>query len=345
MKIFKIFMIPTLTMVLFSCGEGGDDGPSRYGYNEKMVGQKNYVNGLAKGNFISQKESWDEKLEVRKDNFNNYLKRDYLKFSDALNKDKQYTDATYFRRKGLDSAGADFDIFPEDPERWDVKNDKEFQNKLATLVGTVYKEKYLEEIAKKNITDAKIKKTYDELVAKAKNSKQYKVKHALFKTEDEAKAARAKIAEGTSLEDIARAESVDKLSASKGGDLGYIFPDEFVKEFADAVKTAKTGEVSQPIKTEFGWHLIKVEDSKPAEIVPFEQAKPRIEKQLGSDAIRSYVDEISKDLKIEVVKKPEPAAKKAGESEVKGDNDKSAKKPAAKPVASPVTSNKTDEKK
>ncbi len=189
----------------------------------------------------------------------------------------------------------------------DIMKDKEFKNKVAGLVQTVYKEKFLENVAKKGINDKNIKTTYDELVSKAKNSKQYKVRHALFKSEDEAKAARAKIIDGSAtLEEVAKQSSADKLSAAKGGDLGYIFPDEFVKEFAFAVKTAERGEISQPVKTEFGYHLIKVEDSKPAQIVPFDQAKPRIEKQLGSDAVRAYVDSISKDLKIEVVKKPEP---------------------------------------
>jgi parvulin-like peptidyl-prolyl isomerase len=189
----------------------------------------------------------------------------------------------------------------------EVKSDKAFQNALATLIGTAYKQKYLEVIAKKDITDAKVKKTYDELIAKAKNAKQYKVKHALFKTESEATSAKTKITEGASLEDIAKADSLDKLSASKGGDLGYIFADEFVKEFAEAVKSAKQGEITGPVKTEFGFHILKVEDSKPAEIVTFDQAKPRIEKQLGSDAIKAHVEAISKDLDIKLLKKFEPA--------------------------------------
>ncbi len=186
-----------------------------------------------------------------------------------------------------------------------IQKDSELKNKVASLVNTIYKEKFLENIAKKDINDEKIKKTYEELVAKAKNSKQYKVKHILVKTEAEANEAKTKIAGDSKFEDVARLDSMDKASAAKGGDLGYIFPEEFVKEFAEAVKKAPQGEVVGPVKTEFGYHLIYVSDSKPAEIVTFEQAKPRIEKQLGSDSVKTFVDSISKDLEIKIVKKPE----------------------------------------
>jgi peptidyl-prolyl cis-trans isomerase C len=185
-----------------------------------------------------------------------------------------------------------------------VHNDKDTQNRVASIVSTIYKEKYLEGIAKEQINEENIKKTYDELVAKAKNSKQFKVRHILFKDEAAAKSAREKITSGSaSFEDVARLDSIDKQSATRGGDLGFIFPEEYVPEFAAAVKQTSRGQISQPVKSEFGWHLIKVEDSKPAEIIEFDQAKPRIEKQLGADAVRKHVEEISKDLEIEVMKR------------------------------------------
>jgi peptidyl-prolyl cis-trans isomerase C len=73
------------------------------------------------------------------------------------------------------------------------------------------------------------------------------------------------------------------------------------------LKAQPNGALTGPVKSEFGYHLIKVEDSKPAEIVTFDEAKPRIEKQLGNEAVRKYVDDISEDIEIEIVKKPEPA--------------------------------------
>ncbi len=197
-----------------------------------------------------------------------------------------------------------------------IQNEAELKNKVASLVNTIYKEKFLEDIAKKDINEEKIKTTYDELVAKAKVSKQYKVKHILFKDEAAAKAAKAKIEAGNaSFEDVARLDSIDKPSAAKGGDLGYVFPDEFVKPFAEAVKGATAGKLTGPVQSEFGFHILVVSDSKPAEIVPFTDAKPRIEKQLGADAVRKYVEKLSEDLDIEIVKKPESTATEAPAAE------------------------------
>jgi len=214
-----------------------------------------------------------------------------------------------------------------------VQKDPDLKNKIASLVNTIYKEKFLEKIAKKDVTDEMVKKTYDQLVSKAKTSKQYHVEHILVKTEDEAKEIKKKLDAGSKFEDLARLDSIDKPSAEKGGDLGYIFPDEFVPEFAAEVKKLNKGETSNPVKSEFGWHIIKVEDSKNAEIVPFEDAKPRIEKQLGSESVKKFVDDISKDLKIEVIKKPAAPAAAA---------DKAAT-PAKAPAAAKAAA-KTDKK-
>lgn len=188
-----------------------------------------------------------------------------------------------------------------------VQDDKELQNRIDDLVENIYKEKFLENIAKQGMTDEKIKQTYDELVGKAKSSKQYKVRHILVRSEAEAKAVQEKL-RTQAFDAVAKTTSVDKQSAVRGGDLGFIFPEEFVVEFSNAVKKLGKGQTSQPVKTEFGWHVIKVEDIKDAEIISFEEAKPRIEKQLGSESVKNYIDGLSNEIKVELVKTPAPVA-------------------------------------
>lgn len=182
-----------------------------------------------------------------------------------------------------------------------INLDPELQNRLNDLVENIYKEKFLEEIAVKNVTDDEIKKVYEDLVSKAKGSKQYKVRHILVKTKEEADKIRKELKK-SKFQDLAKKYSLDKLSAAKGGDLGYIFPEEYVVEFSDTVKKLNKNEVSQPIKTQFGYHLIKLEDRRKAEILPIDKAKPRIEKQLGAKFVKEYIDNLSKDIKIEIVK-------------------------------------------
>lgn len=179
--------------------------------------------------------------------------------------------------------------------------DSELQNRLNDLIENIYKEKLLEQIAAKGISNDEVKKLYEDLVSKAKNSSQYKVKHILLKNEAEAKEVRAKLKK-SKFSDLAKKHSNDKLSAANGGDLGYIFPQEYVVEFSDAVKKLKRNEVSQPIKTQFGWHIIKMEDKRKAEILPIDKAKPRIEKQLGSKTVKQYIDTLSQNINVELVK-------------------------------------------
>lgn len=185
-----------------------------------------------------------------------------------------------------------------------IQNDSVLQDKIKSFVENVYKEKYLETIAKTNISDAKIKELYEELVSKAKKSKQYKVRHILVKDEISASAVKDELKK-TNFADAAKKYSIDKPTAVKGGDLGYVFPEEYVVEFADAVRNAKLNQVVGPVKTEFGYHLLKVEDARKAEIIPFEKAEPRLEKQLGSEAVRVHIEGLSKDMKVEILR-PEP---------------------------------------
>jgi len=171
-----------------------------------------------------------------------------------------------------------------------VHKDAELTNRINDLVENIYKEKYLEGIATKNISADEVKKVYEDLVSKAKNSDQFKVRHILTASEEKANEARAQLKK-SKFEDVAKKVSIDKLSSERGGDLGYIFPEEYVVEFADTVKKLKTNEVSKPVKSQFGWHLIKVEDRRKAEIVPLDTAKPRIEKQIGAKSVKQYIDQ------------------------------------------------------
>jgi len=182
-----------------------------------------------------------------------------------------------------------------------INNNPELKNRIEDLVENIYKEKFLESVASKKISAEEVKKVYEELVSKAKNSDQFKVRHILSSSEEGAKKARGDLKK-RKFADVAKEKSLDKLSAERGGDLGYIFPEEYVVEFAETVKKLKNNEVSKPIKTQFGWHIIKVEDRRKAEIVPLDTARPRIEKQIGATAVKEFIDSLSKDMQVEVIK-------------------------------------------
>jgi peptidyl-prolyl cis-trans isomerase C len=159
---------------------------------------------------------------------------------------------------------------------------------------------YLEDYVKSHpITDDEIKNEYDKAKASATGN-EYKVKHILVKSEAEAKSIISQLNKKAKFEDLARKKSVDPGSAKNGGDLGWNSPSAFVKEFADALSAMKKGETSKtPVKSQFGWHIIRVEDVRPEQVPPLDEVKGDIKRQLQQGRVREALQALRKDAKIE----------------------------------------------
>lgn len=189
------------------------------------------------------------------------------------------------------------------------------------------------------ITDADLKKEYDATVAASKDEKEVRARHILVSTEEEAKAAKKKIDSGKSFEDVAKEISKDPGSAKQGGDLGYFTRDKMVKEFADTAFSMKKGEVSGPVKSGFGYHIIKVEDIRKVSPMPFEAMKDQLRSKLQEKKLNDYVGGLVKSASVKLFdakgkevpfdkELTQPGATKAD----KPAEDKK-EKPAAKPEA------------
>ena len=150
------------------------------------------------------------------------------------------------------------------------------------------------------ITDADLKREYDATVAGMKDEREVRARHILLATEAEAKDARKKIEDGKSFEEVARDYSKDAGSAKQGGDLGYFTKDKMVKEFADAAFALKKGEVSQPVKSPFGWHIIKVEDVRKVTPPTFAEMKDQLRGKLQEKKLNDYVDGLVKSADVKV---------------------------------------------
>lgn len=142
------------------------------------------------------------------------------------------------------------------------------------------------------ITDDKLKQDY-EAIKTHLGTTEYKTRHILVDNEDEAKAIIAKLDKGEKMSDLAK-QSKDPGSKDNGGELGWSSPSSYVKPFADALEKLKKGEYTkQPVKTEFGYHVIQLEDTRPLTPPPFEQVKP----QLQQRASQQMVEQLVKDLR------------------------------------------------
>jgi len=153
---------------------------------------------------------------------------------------------------------------------------------------------YFEDFLKRHpVTDDMLRKEYERLKPELP-AKEYKVRHILVEKEDEAKDVIAELQKGGKFDDLAKARSKDPGSKDKGGDLDWNAPASFVKPFGDAMaKTPKGKFTPQPVQTQFGWHVIQVDDTRDAKVPSFDEVKPQLQQRLQAQ----WLDKYFKDLR------------------------------------------------
>jgi len=177
-------------------------------------------------------------------------------------------------------------------EGLDKNTDVKTQMDLAAQ--TVLVRAYVTDWVKKNpIPDAELHKEYDAIKAQI-GDKEYEVRHILVKTEDQAKDIISELQKGAKFDELAKARSEDPGSKDKGGDLGWNAPANFVKPFGDAMKATPKGKFTpQPVQTQFGWHVIMLEDVRDTKPPTFEEVKPQLTQRLQAQ----WLDKYFKDLR------------------------------------------------
>jgi peptidyl-prolyl cis-trans isomerase C len=150
----------------------------------------------------------------------------------------------------------------------------------------------------KEPTDAELHTEYDTAIA-AMDKTEYHARHILVDSKEKAEALIKKIKGGAKFEDVAKAESSDNSKAN-GGDLGWFTATRMVKPFSDAVKGLKKGEMTpEPVQTQYGWHIIKLEDTRDVAPPPFEQVKTQVSNGAVQKKLQAYVEDLKKNAKIE----------------------------------------------
>ena len=145
---------------------------------------------------------------------------------------------------------------------------------------------------KATVTDAEIQAEYDKFKAQASGT-EYRVRHILVEKEDDAKAIIAQLKAGASFADLAKKNSKDPGSAPNGGDLDFASPSSYVPEFSQAMVALKKGEYTQtPVKTQFGYHIIMLEDTRAAQFPPLAEVKPQIQQRLAQQKAAAFRDEL-----------------------------------------------------
>jgi len=191
-----------------------------------------------------------------------------------------------------------------------MADDATFKRRLAYMRNKLLMETLLHAETSAAVTDAAMHKVYDDAAKQMAGEKEIHARHILVETEDEAKAVLAELKKGTDFAELARLKSKDPGAASEGGDLGYFTQDQMVPEFAAAALKLDKGQLSEPVKTAFGWHVIKVEDIRDRVVPPFDQIKDQIESFVARKAQADVITKLREGAKIERVDAPPPAPEK-----------------------------------
>jgi peptidyl-prolyl cis-trans isomerase C len=165
-----------------------------------------------------------------------------------------------------------------------------------TVLANTFAQDYLK---KHPISDEQFKQEYDKLTSNL-GDKEYNPRHILVKTEDEAKAIIAQLNKKGKFDKLAKDKSKDAGSAERGGSLGWAVPTNFVPPFATAMTKLKKGEYTkEPVESQFGWHIIKLDDVRPLKVPPLEDVKPQIQQRLQQQSIQNQITELRAKAKIE----------------------------------------------
>jgi peptidyl-prolyl cis-trans isomerase C len=183
----------------------------------------------------------------------------------------------------------------------------EFKRQMDYYRDKTLMESVLGNVAKTATTDAAERKVYDDVAKQQKPEAEIHARHILVPTEAEAKAALARVKAG---EDFAKvADEVSKDPGSQGGDLGWFTRDKMVPAFADAAFKLEKGQISDPVKSEFGWHIIKLEDKREKSFPPFEAVKDQVARYVIQKAQSDTIMKLRNEAKIERTEPaPAPAA-------------------------------------
>ena len=207
------------------------------------------------------------------------------------------------KREYLITYLSDVIVLAQAAEQQRLGDKPEVQRQVAFERNKVLMEALLRNAGKAALTDDAMHKVYDEAVKKMTNEEEVHARHILVGSEDEAKAIAAQLKGGADFAALAKEKSKDP-GAANGGDLGYFTKEQMVPEFAEAAFKLDKGQISDPVHTQFGWHIIKVEDKRTKPTPSFDQVKSQVENFVAHRAQAELVDNLRKSAKIERLDQP-----------------------------------------
>ncbi len=194
----------------------------------------------------------------------------------------------------------DSKLVVQEGKKTKTNEDPAFKKRMAFVEEQVLQDFWIQREISRLVTLEKIQQKYQERLKSMPPEEEVHARHILVATEDEAKAIIAELKKGAAFDKIAKEKSTDKASGAEGGDLGWFKKSDMVKEFADAAFDLKKGQTSEtPTKTQFGYHVIKIDDRRTAPPPALEELSDQIREELAREAVTAQLDKIRAGSKIE----------------------------------------------
>jgi peptidyl-prolyl cis-trans isomerase C len=192
------------------------------------------------------------------------------------------------------------EIFMQEAQKRGLDGSDEYKTQMELARQTILIRELFADYQKKDpVTDADVQAEYDKFVS-ANGGKEYKARHILVPKEEEAKAIIASLKKGGKFEDIAKKQSKDPGSGANGGDLDWANASAYVPEFAQAMVKLNKGQLTdQPIKSQFGYHVIRLDDVREAQLPKLDEVKPQISQQLQQQKLMKFQDDLRAKAKVE----------------------------------------------
>jgi peptidyl-prolyl cis-trans isomerase C len=191
------------------------------------------------------------------------------------------------------------EIFMQEAQKRGLDATPEYKTQIELARQTILIRELFAEFQKTSaVTDADVQAEYDKFVA-ANGGKEYRARHILVETKAQADAILASLKKGGKFEDIAKKQSKDPGSGANGGDLDWAASGNYVKEFSDAMVALNKGQLSVPVKSQFGFHIIRLDDVREAQLPKIEDVKPQIVQQMTQQRMASFQQELRAKAKVE----------------------------------------------
>ncbi len=192
------------------------------------------------------------------------------------------------------------EVFMQEAEKQGLAASDDFKVQMELARQTLLIRELFADYQKKNpVTDADLQAEYDKF-ASANGGKEFKARHILVEKEADAKAIIASLKKGGKFDEIAKKQSKDAGSGAKGGDLDWANPSSYVPEFSEALLKLNKGQMTEnPVKTQFGFHVIRVDDIRSAQLPSFQEVKPQIAQQMQQQKLAAFQEDLRKKAKVE----------------------------------------------